>query len=80
MAIKRRSRKPLTLDELRCSMSTALRELETIFMDDTAEHETRIRAINALATLSNSYSKVTEISDLEARIQALEAAKLKKVS
>ncbi|MCH8487278.1 MAG: hypothetical protein LAT75_10450 [Candidatus Cyclonatronum sp.] len=49
-------------------------------MDDTAEHETRIRAINALATLSNSYSKVTEISDLEARIQALEAAKLKKVS
>jgi hypothetical protein len=79
MAIKRKTRKPLTLDELRCSMSTALRELETIFMDTGNEADCRIRAINSLSSLANSYTKITEISDLEARIEALEAQRLKRV-
>ena len=80
MAQKRKTRKPLTLDELRCSMSTALRELENVYMDTDTETELRVRAINSLATLANSYAKITEVSDLEARITELESNQLRKVS
>lgn len=80
MAQKRKARKPLSLDELRCSMSTALRELETIYMDTHNDADCRIRAINSLSTLANSYVRITEVSDLESRIEALENAKMKAVS
>jgi hypothetical protein len=73
MAIKRRTRKPLTLDELRASMSTALMELERIYMNATNDVDQRIRAINALATLANSYARITEVSDIETRLTELEA-------
>ena len=80
MAQKRKKRKPLTLVELRRSMSTALRELETIYMDNDNDADCRIRAINSLSTLANSYVRITEVSDLESRIEALENAKMKAVS
>ena len=73
MARLRRSRKPLTLDELRGSMSTALIELERIYMDSGVDVDQRIRAINALATLANSYTRLTEVSDIEQRLVALES-------
>ena len=79
MAQKRKARKPLSLDELRASMSTALRELETIYMDEGNEPDCRIRAINSLSSLANSYTRLTETHDLEQRIQALEGQKMKKV-
>lgn len=75
MAKKRRTRKPLNLDELRASMSTALLELERIYMDDANDTDSRIRAINSLATLSNSYARITEVSDIEQRLSELEKAK-----
>lgn len=75
MAKKRRTRKPLNLDELRASMSTALLELERIFMDDANDADCRIKAINSLATLSNSYARITEVSDIEQRLTELEKAK-----
>ena len=68
---RRRARKPLSLDELKGSMSTALIELETLFMNDS-DPDRKIRAINSLATLANSYSKLTEAVELEARISKLE--------
>lgn len=77
MAVKRRTRKPLSIDELRASMSTALRELETIYMNDSNEPDSRIRAINSLSSLANSYAKITELSELESRISALENEKLR---
>lgn len=73
MADKRKNlRKPLSLDKLRLSMSTAVRELETIYLDTNNDVDQRIRAINSLASLGNSYSRITETSDLEQRIIELE--------
>ena len=60
-------------------MSTALRELENVYMDTDTETELRVRAINSLATLANSYAKISEVSDLEARITELESNQLRKV-
>ena len=65
MAQKRKARKPLSTDELRKSMSTALRELETIFMDSNIESETRIKAINSLSSLANNYHKLTEKTEVQ---------------
>ncbi|KPP94616.1 MAG: mobile element hypothetical protein [Bacteroidetes bacterium HLUCCA01] len=74
MARLRRTRKPLTLDELRASMSTALIELERIYTDTKKDADSRIRAINSLATLANSYARITEVSDIEKRLTELETA------
>lgn len=80
MAQKRKKRNPLTLDELRCSMSTALTELESIFMDTGNDADLRVKAINSLATLANAYTRITEATDLENRIEALENTKMRAVS
>ena len=73
MARLRRTRKPLTLAELQASMSTALIELERIYMNSSLEVEQRIRAINSLATLANSYTRLAELSDIETRLAKLES-------
>ena len=73
MAIKRRKkRKPYTLNQLQMILSTAVRELERIYLDDRTDSEKRVRAINSLASLANSYSRLTEVADLEERIKKLE--------
>ncbi len=72
MALKRRTRKPLTLGELRATISTAVIELERIYMNDANDTDQRIRAINSLSTIANSYAKLTEVSELEERITAME--------
>ena len=73
MAVKkRRKRKPLTLEQIRLSMSTAIRELESIYMDTGKKADQRIRAINSLASITNSYSRITEVAELEQRITKLE--------
>lgn len=74
MALKHRARKPLTLSELRATISTAVIELERIYLNDSNDTDQRIRAINSLSTIANSYAKLTEISDLEERITAIEQA------
>ena len=53
-------------------MATAVRELETIYLDTSNDVDQRIRAINSLASLCNSYTKLTETEDLENRISKLE--------
>ena len=73
---KRRTQKPVSLDAVRCSMSTALRELENIYLDDKHAPDIRIKAVNSLASLVNSYTKLTEATELEQRIAALETQKL----
>lgn len=80
MAQKRKKRNPLTLYELRCSMSTALTELESIFMDTGNDADLRVKAINSLGTLANAYTRITEATDLENRIEALENQKMRAVS
>lgn len=72
---KRRKKNPLTLKELKGSMSTALIELERIYMNpEKNEPEIIIRAVNSLASLANSYTRLTEVHELEERIEALEKA------
>lgn len=72
MAVKRKKRKAVSLDDVRKSMTTALYELEGIYFDEANDVDQRIRAINSLSSLANSYAKITEISDLEERITQLE--------
>ncbi len=73
MPIKRRKRKPLSLDQIRTSMSTAIRELEGIYMDsDKNSVDERIRAINSLASTVNAYTRLTEAYEFEERLNRLE--------
>lgn len=81
MAVKkRRKRKALTLDQIRKSMSTAIFELERIYMDTGNDTDQRIRAINSLASTVNAYTRLTEAHSLEERISELENRQLKRVS
>ena len=53
-------------------MATAVRELEMIYLDVANSPDQRVRAINALASLTNSYARLYEANELETRIQKLE--------
>lgn len=66
-----RRRKPGDLGQLRRVLWGCLLELERDILDGDTNQ--RIRAAHALGTLSGSYLKATQASDLEARIEALEA-------
>ena len=69
---RQRKRKPYSLQQLQVIMATAIRELETMYLNGKNESDQRIRAINSLASLCNSYTKLTETADLEERITKLE--------
>ena len=69
---RQRKRKPYSLKQVRTIMATAVRELETIYLDTSNDVDQRIRAINSLASLCNSFAKLTEKEDLENRISRLE--------
>jgi hypothetical protein len=73
MTSKRRRRKELTPKQVLKAVSTAIIELESIFLDVQTENSEKIRAINALSTIGNTYARLSEITDLEARIVALES-------
>ena len=73
MTSKRRRRKELTPKQVLKAVSTAIIELESIFLDVQTENSEKIRAINALSTIGNTYARLSETTDLEARIMALES-------
>ena len=73
MTSKRRKRKELTPKQVLKAVSTAILELESIYLDKATENGEKIRAINALSTLGNTYSRLSETTELEARITALES-------
>lgn len=52
----------------------AVRKVSDILDDPDADPGDTIRAANALAALGNAYRGVTETSDLEQRLAALETA------
>ena len=70
--MKKKAHKPYSLAQVRQSMTTGIKELEGIFMDDQADPDQRIRALNCLSSLCNSYARICEVSDLEERITQLE--------
>ena len=73
MISKRRRRKELTPKQVLKSVSTAIIELESIYLDVQTENSEKIRAINALSTIGNTYARLSETTELEARILALES-------
>ena len=72
MALKRNKRKPYTLDKLMLSLSTAVRELEAVYLNRDNDVDQRVRAINSLASLANSYSRLTEVHELESKMNSIE--------
>jgi hypothetical protein len=48
-------------------------------MNDKNDTDQRIRAINSLSTIANSYARLTEVADLENRIEILENAKMRAI-
>lgn len=53
-------------------MSLALRELERLYTNQDLDVDKKIRAINSLSVLSNSYVKLHEAADFEDRLRLLE--------
>ena len=70
--MKRKAYKSYSLDDVRKTMTSALKELESIYLDEKAEPDQKIRAINSLSSLANSYARISETADLEERITQLE--------
>lgn len=82
MADKRtKKRKPYTLKQTRLIGSHALMVCENILLSPETTTEYKLRAANAISTLLNSFGRITEISELEERIEQLEQqSNLKRVS
>lgn len=77
---RNRSRKPLSLDDLKLRLTDAIKQMEKIIMTDESDQK-KIQASNTLAGLINRYSRLLEVADLEERITALEEQNnLRKVS
>jgi hypothetical protein len=70
---RRRYGKPLDLMQLRCVLSQAI--LDTKRLTDVPEPspELVLKVAHALAQLAGPYRQLLETSELEARLQALEA-------
>lgn len=68
---RKRSRKPLSLKIARLRMTDAVKVLEKI-IQESEDAYTRINAVNALSGLLTRYAKLTEVTELEARIKKLE--------
>lgn len=68
----KRKRKAYTLKEVQLISSNALQELERIILSEKSEDTDLIRAVNSLATMVNSYTRLAEVVDIEKRIQEIE--------
>jgi hypothetical protein len=68
---RKRSRKPLTLEQAQLRMTDAVKKLEEIVMTSEDAY-TKINAVNALSGIISKYAKLVETVELEERISALE--------
>lgn len=73
-ATRRRRAKAGDLEALRREMWHAVRRISDLLDEPETEPAELVRIANALAALGNAYRGVTETSDLEKRLVALEAA------
>jgi hypothetical protein len=69
---RRRGTRPGSIRQVRLRLWWAIQEAAQLL--DDPDKDTRMRAISALSTASGVYAKLTEASELEKRIQALEGA------
>lgn len=76
-----RSRKPLTLEQLKLKLTDAIKQMEKIILKESYTESQKIQAVNALSGLVGKYKSLIETTDLIERIEALEdKLKLRKVS
>ena len=67
----RRSRKAITLQELKLRMTDAIESMEEIIFIADGEQK-KIQAVNAMSGMIGKYTKLVEVVDLEARLSTLE--------
>ena len=67
----RRSRKAITLQELKLRMTDAIESMEEIIFTADCEQK-KIQAVNAMSGIIGKYTKLVEVVDLEARLSTLE--------
>ena len=72
MAYKRR-RKPGDLSQLRAVLWRMIVEVEDLLDARPPSNDLVLKSAHALAQLAGSYTRLCEVSDHEARIQALES-------
>ena len=80
---QKRSRKPISLDDLRLRATDAFKAVEEVILSDDEDIDLnqKINAINALSGLISRYAKLTEVHNLEKRIKELEEkTNMRKVS
>ena len=70
---KRRRSKSGTLERAKTTLWKAIKEAETILLSEESEPELKLRCVHALSQAIGQYAKVTEVGELEARLEALEA-------
>jgi hypothetical protein len=71
---RHRYRKPGDLTQLRAVLWRTILEVEALLDVRPPSNELVIKSAHALAQLAGSYTRLVETADLEARLQALEAA------
>jgi ATP:corrinoid adenosyltransferase len=71
---RKRHRKPGDLSQLRAVLWRTILEVEALLDARPPATELVIKSAHALAQLAGSYTRLVETADLEARLQALEAA------
>lgn len=71
---RKRHRKPGDLTQLRAVLWRTILEVEALLDMRPPSNELVIKSAHALAQLAGSYTRLVETADLEARLQALEAA------
>jgi D-alanyl-D-alanine carboxypeptidase len=74
MSTRKRRVKPGNLHDLQRVLWATILEVEALLEVRPCSTDVVFRAAHALAQLSSSYRAVTEIADLETRIQQLERA------
>lgn len=75
MAKRRRKKKPGTIQEAQALLWRALEGAAELLDAEDLDANTRLRLLHGLAQGVGAYARVVEVSDIEARLEALEAEK-----
>lgn len=66
----RRGTRPYSIRQVRLRLSWAIDEASLLL--DSADENTKLRAISAMSTAAGVYAKLTEVTEFEERLTALE--------
>lgn len=69
---RKRKRKPYTLKQVMLVASQGIYTCENLILSPDTSTADRLRAINALSALMNSFTRTHEVHELEERIAELE--------